>query len=348
MNAALEATIARDRRVSAIWRRVADGEIAFDAGAALLTLEAGAKRRLADEYDAAQERGEISKQGAHVPEGNMKTDDLGLSRKDIHEARMIRDADEAEPDRRPAKQKRVTLPADERAQRLADRKRLAIDAFPCDPEWADFTVAERAVAKVIGGACRMRRGCTLAVATIAERAFCSVRAVQAATKKLEQAGLIVCLQRRLKGRRNETNQIVIKSQEWLEYLRQRAVLVRRDRVQKTGVEQGSSYPVNSTRVGGKHTQRWFATTAKSEGWLARFRTLAGPCLNAGAGLLADPGPLTRLMAQQACATDDVLKGIREVRRRHERSGRSATVWSWEYFAPAIEAARDRRVFGVAA
>ena len=59
----------RDRRVSAIWRRVADGEMAFYAGAALLALEAGAKRRLADEYDAAQERGEISKQALMSQKG---------------------------------------------------------------------------------------------------------------------------------------------------------------------------------------------------------------------------------------------------------------------------------------
>jgi hypothetical protein len=63
------------------------------AQADTLEIGAAAERRLADEYDAAQERGEISKQGAHVPAGNMKTADLGLSRKDIHEARQIRDAE---------------------------------------------------------------------------------------------------------------------------------------------------------------------------------------------------------------------------------------------------------------
>lgn len=64
-----------------------------------LEIEAQAKRRLADEYDAAQERGEVAKAGDNqhnkevVPSGN----DLGLSRKDIHEARAIRDAEESEP-----------------------------------------------------------------------------------------------------------------------------------------------------------------------------------------------------------------------------------------------------------
>lgn len=70
---------------------------AHRAQADALEIEAQAKRRLADEYDAAQERGEISRQGAHVSVGNMKTEDLGISRKQIHEGREIRDAEVADP-----------------------------------------------------------------------------------------------------------------------------------------------------------------------------------------------------------------------------------------------------------
>lgn len=72
------------------------------AQADALEIEAMAKRRLADEYDAAQDRGEVASVGqpSIVPEGNDKpatAADLGLSRKDIHEARQIRDAEVAEP-----------------------------------------------------------------------------------------------------------------------------------------------------------------------------------------------------------------------------------------------------------
>lgn len=66
-----------------------------------LEIEAQAKRRLADEYDAAQERGEAAK-------GRPKTlasgetfqataKDLGLHHEHIAEARRIRDAEEADP-----------------------------------------------------------------------------------------------------------------------------------------------------------------------------------------------------------------------------------------------------------
>lgn len=70
------------------------------AQADALEIEAMAKRRLADEYDAAQERGEVSAgRPKTLPGGNTSATvaDLGLTSKDIHEARQIRDAEVAEP-----------------------------------------------------------------------------------------------------------------------------------------------------------------------------------------------------------------------------------------------------------
>ena len=62
----------------------------------------GAKRRLADEYDAAQERGEVvGRNGGGdttVPVRNAATAaDIGLTRKQIHEARAVRDAEKNDP-----------------------------------------------------------------------------------------------------------------------------------------------------------------------------------------------------------------------------------------------------------
>lgn len=83
---------AHDEIMANLHRRQAD----------FLEIEAMAKRRLADEYDAAQERGEV----ASAKDGNLGRSsgerpataaDLGLSRKEIHEARVIRDAEVAEP-----------------------------------------------------------------------------------------------------------------------------------------------------------------------------------------------------------------------------------------------------------
>lgn len=86
---------AHDTVLSQVYRAQADA----------LMIEARAKMRLAEEYDAAQERGEVV--GAHngaakrVPDENAiapaTAAEIGISRKDIHEARQVRDAEKAEP-----------------------------------------------------------------------------------------------------------------------------------------------------------------------------------------------------------------------------------------------------------
>ncbi len=67
-----------------------------------LEIEALAKRMLADEYDGAQERGEVAgpkdgKLGRSDGERLPTAADIGLPRKDIHDARLIRDAEAADP-----------------------------------------------------------------------------------------------------------------------------------------------------------------------------------------------------------------------------------------------------------
>jgi Ftsk gamma domain len=64
-----------------------------------LMIEARAKIRIADEYDAAQERGEASKgRPKTLPDGKTFTaEQAGLTHKQIHEARALRDAEKAEP-----------------------------------------------------------------------------------------------------------------------------------------------------------------------------------------------------------------------------------------------------------
>lgn len=70
------------------------------AQADALVIEAEAKRRLADEYDAAQARGEVARAGDPRPskaEGLATVADIGLTHKTIHEARKVRVAEKAEP-----------------------------------------------------------------------------------------------------------------------------------------------------------------------------------------------------------------------------------------------------------
>jgi hypothetical protein len=69
------------------------------AQADALDIESAAKRRLADEYDAAQDRGEVRSANERTASNAeaVGVADIGLTHKDIHEARLIRDAEEADP-----------------------------------------------------------------------------------------------------------------------------------------------------------------------------------------------------------------------------------------------------------
>lgn len=77
----------------------------YRAQADALLIEARAKMRLAEEYDAAQDAGEVGQRtgrpSKNVPEQNdfrpASAADVGLSRKEIHEARQVRDAEAADP-----------------------------------------------------------------------------------------------------------------------------------------------------------------------------------------------------------------------------------------------------------
>lgn len=80
---------AHDDVIAAVHRAQADA----------LEIEAAAKRRLADEYDAAQGRGEVrgaNQRTASRPEA-VGAEDVGLTHKDVHEARALRDAENAAP-----------------------------------------------------------------------------------------------------------------------------------------------------------------------------------------------------------------------------------------------------------
>lgn len=69
-----------------------------------LALMSRAKLRLADEYDAAQARGDVrahGERGKDIPDENVflkpTSADIGITSKEIHEARQVRDAEKADP-----------------------------------------------------------------------------------------------------------------------------------------------------------------------------------------------------------------------------------------------------------
>lgn len=76
--------------------------VAHHLQADALEIEAQANRHLAQEYDAAQERGEVASRGGERSGREHSTPaptaaDLGLTRKEVHEARQIDRAEKADP-----------------------------------------------------------------------------------------------------------------------------------------------------------------------------------------------------------------------------------------------------------
>lgn len=72
----------------------------YRAQADALIIEARAKMRLAEEYDAAQDRGEVRRPNNEKTNSSVEAvsaADIGLTHKEIHEARQIRDAEVADP-----------------------------------------------------------------------------------------------------------------------------------------------------------------------------------------------------------------------------------------------------------
>ena len=73
----------------------------YRAQADALSIEAQAKMRLADEYDAAKAAEEVAPQGRpkNLPDGKVlpKAGEVGISYKQAHDARELRDAEAADP-----------------------------------------------------------------------------------------------------------------------------------------------------------------------------------------------------------------------------------------------------------
>ncbi|CUH38904.1 hypothetical protein JSE7799_01623 [Jannaschia seosinensis] len=105
---------------------------AHRAQADALEIEAAAKRRLADEYDAAQARGEVASGSVRTDIVDVSNDvrpataaDLGLRRDQIHEARQLRDAETNDPGI-------VRRTLDERLERGEEPNRTALRKMVTD------------------------------------------------------------------------------------------------------------------------------------------------------------------------------------------------------------------------
>jgi hypothetical protein len=125
---------AHDEVIAAVYRAQADA----------LLIEARAKIRLADEYDAAQARGEVRTAGNPivVDPNNCRVgpSDLGLRRDEIHEARRLRDAEAADPGRTERALREIVARGEEPTKAKLRRAILGTDAT-AEPQY-DVSDAE--------------------------------------------------------------------------------------------------------------------------------------------------------------------------------------------------------------
>jgi len=134
-----------------------------------LKLEFAAMVRIADECDAAQGRGELATQahgGANIPHGVpnentvLKTlTDIGLKRKLVHEARIVRDAEQAEPgivvktidEKLKAGGAPIRTDVQRATKRIVDREKAKTAPKQTAPHWQPPASSQRASASVPTG-----------------------------------------------------------------------------------------------------------------------------------------------------------------------------------------------------
>ncbi len=114
-----------------------------------------AEMRFAEEYDKAQERGEIASRSVRtdiVPDGNdvrpATASEVGIDRKEIHEARKLRDAEKASPGKTKAVIDDIVARGEEPTRAKVHREVVAKPAAPAKEPKAPVDPERRKLAKL--------------------------------------------------------------------------------------------------------------------------------------------------------------------------------------------------------
>ena len=114
-----------------------------------------AEMRFAEEYDKAQERGEIASRSVRtdiVPDGNdvrpATASEVGIDRKEIHQARKLRDAEKASPGRTKAVIEDIVARGEEPTRSKVHREVIAKPATPAKEPKAPIDPERRKLAKL--------------------------------------------------------------------------------------------------------------------------------------------------------------------------------------------------------
>ena len=103
--------------------------------------------------------------------------------------------------------------------KLERRRRVAMSGIVPAKIATSFTEGERAVLSVIGWQCRHGNACSLPIAAIGALAGVGRTTVKRTFRQARKLGLLHIRERRIPGRKSQTNVITIVSKEWIGWLR---------------------------------------------------------------------------------------------------------------------------------
>jgi hypothetical protein len=162
---------------------------------------------------------------AGLAQGSIDDDTAQAFAEQLHARRMAENASRASPAAAggfggrpsifpPRRHQRPRL----RAVSIERRRRLA-SSGPLPPSIAcKFTVSELACLRIVGDEWRTHGACRITLGEIAARAGCCRRLAQNTMRRAARMGLLAIEERRLKGRPNLPNVVIVCCREWSAWL----------------------------------------------------------------------------------------------------------------------------------
>jgi len=161
-----------------------------------------------------------------LAEGLLSDDEAQTFAEQLHARRMAENASRGSPAAAggPGRPRSIFPPRRPQRPRLRavsiERRRRLASSGPLPPSIAcRFTVSELACLRIVGDEWRAHGACRLTLGEVSARAGCCRRLAQNVMRRAARMGLLAIEERRMKGRPNLPNVLVVVCSEWSAWLR---------------------------------------------------------------------------------------------------------------------------------
>jgi hypothetical protein len=161
-----------------------------------------------------------------LAEGLLSDDEAQTFAEQLHARRMAENASGGSPAAAggPGRPRSIFSPRRPQRPRLRavsiERRRRLASSGPLPPSIAcRFTVSELACLRIVGDEWRAHGACRLTLGEVSARAGCCRRLAQNVMRRAARMGLLAIEERRMKGRPNLPNVLVVVCSEWSAWLR---------------------------------------------------------------------------------------------------------------------------------